>query len=84
LASNPGTQKITRYNNFIDNGGQAEAVSSDNNKWDIGWPDGGNYWSNHNLKDDYSGQYQNEPGSDGICDTPYTVYAHPSTYSKYP
>ncbi|RJS69045.1 hypothetical protein CW693_03390, partial [Candidatus Bathyarchaeota archaeon] len=50
--------------------------------WDIGWPDGGNYWSNHNLKDDYSGQYQTEPGSDGICDTPYTVYG--TDMDKYP
>ena len=70
------------HNNFINNTNQARVDGSYYNEWDIGWPDGGNYWSNHNLKDDYSGQYQTEPGSDGICDTPYTVYG--TDMDKYP
>jgi parallel beta-helix repeat protein len=62
------------HNNFIDNVEQVWMGSSAYNKWDIGWPEGGNYWSNHNLIDDSNGQYQNQIGSDGICDAPYTVY----------
>jgi parallel beta-helix repeat protein len=53
------------HNNFIDNGGQAEAISSDDNKWDNGWPSGGNYWS------DYAGIDTN---SDGIGNDVYVIH----------
>jgi len=43
--------------------------------WDNGYPSGGNYWSNYNSTDFYSGLYQNESGSDGIGDTPYVIDA---------
>jgi len=46
------------------------------NVWDDGYPSGGNYWSNYNGTDLYSGPYQNETGSDGIGDTPYTIDAN--------
>jgi parallel beta-helix repeat protein len=36
----------------------------------------GNYWSNYNGTDLYSGQYQNVTGSDGIGDTPYVIDAN--------
>jgi parallel beta-helix repeat protein len=63
------------HNNFIDNVEQAWITpSSTYNKWDVGWSVGGNFWSDHNLKDDSNGEYQNQLGSDGICDSPYTVY----------
>ena len=52
------------HNNFLDNGGQAEAISSNNNKWDNGWPSGGNYWSDHNNTD---------VDSDGIADQVYEI-----------
>jgi len=70
------------HNNFIENAQQASIGSSNYNKWDIGWPDGGNHWSDHNLKDDKNGQYQNQLGSDGICDSVYTVYG--ADIDKYP
>ena len=38
---------------------------------DAGYPLGGNYWDKYNGADLFSGQYQNETGSDGIGDTPY-------------
>lgn len=41
------------------------------NKWDDGYPSGGNYWIGYGGTDQYSGPYQNETGSDGIGDTPY-------------
>ena len=39
------------HNNLVDNWGQADAVSSYNNKWDNGYPSGGNHWSDHNNVD---------------------------------
>jgi parallel beta-helix repeat protein len=62
------------HNSFIDNG--AQVYTDENvyaNTWDNGYPSGGNYWSDYNGTDIRSGQYQNETGSDGIGDTPYTV-----------
>lgn len=65
------------HNNYINN---TENVivdksfggpSSDN--WDNSYPLGGNYWSNHNGTDFFSGPYQNEEGSDGIADTSYVI-----------
>ena len=43
------------------------------NNWDYGYPSGGNYWSDYNGTDVYSGPYQNETGSDGKGDTPYSI-----------
>ena len=48
-------------------------------EWDMGWPEGGNYWSDHPKEDNYSGPNQNEPGSDGICDTPSDIDRYPLT-----
>jgi hypothetical protein len=66
------------HNNFIDNN---EQVYSQNNWgpfdasqiWDDGYPSGGNYWSDYNGTDLYSGLYQNQTGSDGIGDAPYVI-----------
>jgi hypothetical protein len=41
--------------------------------WDDGYPSGGNYWRDYNGTDLYGGLYQNETGSDGIGDTPFTL-----------
>jgi hypothetical protein len=46
------------------------------NVWDNGYPSGGNYWSDYNGTDLYSGPYQNVTGSDGIGDKPYVIYAN--------
>jgi len=61
------------HNNFIDNSVQVRFSSSALNIWDNGYPSGGNYWSDYNGTDLYSGVYQNETGSDGIGDTPYVI-----------
>jgi parallel beta-helix repeat protein len=60
------------HNNLVDNTYQVYTESSVN-LWDDGYPSGGNYWSNHTKMDNYRGPNQNVPGSDGICDTPYTI-----------
>ena len=61
------------HNNFIENVAQVWASYGSANVWDDGYPSGGNYWSDYNRTDSYSGQYQNETGSDGIGDTSYTI-----------
>ncbi|MEM3458409.1 MAG: NosD domain-containing protein [Candidatus Bathyarchaeia archaeon] len=59
------------HNNFVNN--TCQMYSGAVNRWDDGYPSGGNYWSNYNGVDLYSGPYQNETGSDGIGDEPYVI-----------
>jgi parallel beta-helix repeat protein len=59
------------HNNFINN--TINAIEYDVDVWDDGYPSGGNYWSDYTGVDLYNGPYQNETGSDGIGDTPYTI-----------
>jgi len=68
------------HNNFINNTEQVydlsweyPDVSPSINFWDYGYPSGGNYWSDYNGTDFYSGPFQNETGNDGIGDTPYVI-----------
>jgi len=63
------------YNNFADNGLHALVERSYNNKWDSGYPLGGNYWSGYVCADSKCGCYQNETGSDGIGDIEYVIDA---------
>jgi len=60
------------HNNFM-NYGYPYFYGASSNIWDDGYPSGGNYWSNYDGTDYYSGPYQNETGSDGIGDIPYVV-----------
>ena len=52
------------------------------NLWDNGYPSGGNYWKRQSSKSDYySGPNQDQPGSDGIVDTPYDLgYSNKDRY----
>lgn len=68
------------HNNFINNTKQVHDVSWDFpwippsiNIWDDGYPSGGNYWSDYTGVDEKSGPNQDQPGSDGIGDTPYVI-----------
>jgi parallel beta-helix repeat protein len=62
------------WHNFIGNAHQVSAGG--NNIWDDGYPSGGNYWSDYNGTDLYSGLNQNVTGSDEIGDTPYVIDAN--------
>jgi len=64
------------HNNFINNTNQVEINESYNSTWDNGYPSGGNYWNNYTGVDYFSGPSQNEPGSDGIGDTPHVIDAN--------
>ena len=61
------------HNTFAGNPAQVLIFTSTGNVWDDGYPSGGNYWSDQGGPDLYSGPSQNQPGSDGIVDTSYTV-----------
>lgn len=69
------------HNNLIDN--DEQAMDYCDNMWDDGYPSGGNYWSDYAGEDLYSGPNQDEPGSDGIGDTPRgtgTVFGNDDRY----
>jgi parallel beta-helix repeat protein len=61
------------HNNFINNANQVVFnVHSEWNAWDNGLF-GGNYWSDYTGVDEKSGALQDEPGSDGLGDTPWIL-----------
>jgi len=88
------TKNNTIYQNrFVCN--DLQALDYGSNKWDDSYPyvpkeekGGGNYWSDFNATDLYSGVNQDEcdsccsPLPDGICDTPYIV--KPKNQDNYP
>jgi parallel beta-helix repeat protein len=59
------------HNNFAYN--TKNAYDNSNNTWDVGYPSGGNYWSDYIGGDKYSGISQNITGDDGIGDIPYSI-----------
>ena len=72
------------HNNFFNNALQAASKDSVN-YWDNGYPSGGNYWSDYRGTDEKSGPDQNQPESDGIGDTPYSIYSEgPTALDNYP
>jgi len=69
---------IFYHNNFINNTNQVYIEQTNPNVWDDGYPSGGNYWDDFPdlyplVGDDYRGPDQNEAGSDGIWDGPYSI-----------
>ena len=70
------------HNNIVDNGNQAYDDSGTENVWDDGYPSGGNYWSDYAGVDLYGGPDQDQPGSDGIGDSPYTI--DENSQDRYP
>ena len=90
-----GVENKIYHNNFIDNNishvdnsGLESSPPTDigvNNSWDDGYPSGGNYWSDYTGVDLYSGVNQNQPGSDGVGDTPYNISGkNPPSQDLYP
>lgn len=60
------------HNNLVNNSQHVLSYQS-LNRFDRGYPVGGNYWSDYSGTDDFSGRYQNDTGSDGIGDTAYLI-----------
>jgi parallel beta-helix repeat protein len=65
-------ESMVYHNNIINNTNQAYDDRQDN-FWDNGYPSGGNYWSDYLGDDNFKGPNQNQPGSDGLGDTPYDI-----------
>ena len=61
------------HNSFVNNFISNIYDTGFSNKGDHGYSSGGNFWSDYNGQDRFSGPYQNITGADGIGDTPYTV-----------
>jgi len=63
------------HNNIVDNPLQAATGGTEGStvSWDSGYPGGGNYWDDHTGPDKRSGPNQDQRGSDGIVDEPYTI-----------
>ncbi|MEM3578458.1 MAG: NosD domain-containing protein [Candidatus Bathyarchaeia archaeon] len=62
---------LVYHNKFVNE--RQRSVLRSANVWDNGYPSGGNYWSDYTGIDQKSGPNQDQPGSDGIGDTPYTI-----------
>ncbi len=69
------------HNNFRNNTNQD--VYSNANIWHSDYPTGGNYWSDYTGVDFKIGLNQDQPGSDGIGDTPYPIPGG-SSVDRYP
>jgi thermitase len=76
MAGSPCKNNTLYRNNFVNNAMQVTLCGFHVNVWDGGYPSGGNYWSDYKGEDFCTGFYQNETGSDGIGDTPYTIDAN--------
>ena len=77
------SDNILYHNNLINNtkhvySARAPSLSpaSYPNLWNDDYPSGGNYWSDYNGTDVYTGPYQNLTGTDGIGDAPYVIDAN--------
>jgi parallel beta-helix repeat protein len=77
--SNSPNNKVF-HNNFLMNNPQA--VSDSPCAFDNGYPDGGNFWSDYIGLDEKSGLNQDQPGSDGIGDSPYRIESN--NVDRYP
>ncbi len=77
-----GRYNTIYHNNFIGNGMNAEGILE--NDWDDGYPSGGNYWSDYDGIDEKSGPDQDQPGSDGIGDSPYDIPGGWNNEDRYP
>ena len=71
------------HNNFINNSNGQVVAENLSNAWDDGYPSGGNFWSDYNGTDMFSGAFQNVSGSDGIGDAAYVADAGNVT-DRYP
>ena len=74
------SNNILYGNRFVENSNQVYDVNMDDqsyapslNIWDAGYPLGGNHWSDYIGIDEKSGPNQDQPGSDGIGDTPFSI-----------
>lgn len=75
------TSSLIYHNNIV--GNSVQAHDDGGNRWDNGYPSGGNHWSDYAGVDDCSGISQNVcPDPDGIGDTPYAFSTGRDNYPR--
>jgi parallel beta-helix repeat protein len=77
-------ENIIYHNYFINNLFKSFDYTDCKNQWNNSYPSGGNFWDDYTGVDNYKGPNQNEPGSDGIGDTPYTIQGLYACEDGYP
>jgi parallel beta-helix repeat protein len=84
LAVYTSNSNLIFHNTFASNVYQGINYNSPN-QWHNGYPSGGNYWGDYTGVDNRNGPAQNNPGSDGIGDTPYTaIHGDSGARDNYP
>ena len=76
------SHNIIYHNYFRNNTEHVHSPPGLQNTWNDDYPSGGNYWSDHECVDKYSGPNQDKPSSDGICDKPYVINS--DNVDRYP
>ena len=71
---------VVHHNHFVENGLQAFGWGP----WAQPYPNGGNCWSDYAGEDRRSGPDQDQPGSDGIGDTPYDILSYDGRLDQDP
>lgn len=75
LANSP--QNTFFHNSFADNSQEhmrhIKIDDKSDSIWDNDYPSGGNFWHGFDEIDEKSGVDQDQPGSDGMWDNPYTI-----------
>ncbi len=80
-----GNYFISNTRQVFDNNMDDNSITASTNVWGSGYPSGGNYWSDYTGIDMQSGANQDQPGADGLGDTPYTIYGNnQDTYPLLP
>jgi parallel beta-helix repeat protein len=74
------------HNNFIDNNGGGVQASDKTGMtgWNAIYPIGGNYWNDWTTPDIKSGPNQDQIGSDGFVDVPYSLDGGSGEEDRYP
>jgi parallel beta-helix repeat protein len=70
-------------NSFLQLGHECSDSLGENNRWNAGYPLGGNFWGTE-IQDMFMGPSQNVSGSDGIGDGAYTVNSAGGIMDYYP
>lgn len=74
---------LIHFNNIV--GNTLQAYDEGNNYWNRHYQIGGNHWSDYSGTDTFSGPEQDQVGSDGIGDSPYTdISGDAGSQDRYP
>ncbi len=75
------TADLLYWNNLVANGIQAYDNSGPQNRWNLTYPGGGNYWSNYTGVDKCRGPTQTDcTAPDGFGDTPFVINGNTRDY----